>query len=281
VALRRDGQTVWQFNFGTNATKPYFHPVALPGGPVLTWDRPEDHPWHRALWFSWKFLNGVNYWEEDPKTGRAAGRTEWSEPRIDTRPDFTARLALDLTYRPGDAPAVLTERREIIVSAPDANGMYALDWDMTFTAGGAPVLLDRTPLPDEPEGKPYGGYAGLSVRLIGELQDVRARTTVEPVVFTGHRYRGKAAALEYSGVIAGREAGMAILDHPGNLNAPTPWYAINEPVMHYFSPAVICYGPHTLPAGASLRLRYRVLVHPGRWEAERLGAEMKRFEGAR
>jgi hypothetical protein len=88
------GQPVWQFNFGSNATKPFFHPVALPGGPVLTWDQPGDHPWHRALWFSWKFINGINYWEEDPKTGVSAGRTRWSEPQIETRRDFSARIHL-------------------------------------------------------------------------------------------------------------------------------------------------------------------------------------------
>jgi hypothetical protein len=76
VTLVQGEHVVWQFHFGTNETKPCFYPVALPEGPDLVWHRPPEHPWHLGLWFSWKFINGVNYWEEDPKTGLLAGRTE-------------------------------------------------------------------------------------------------------------------------------------------------------------------------------------------------------------
>jgi hypothetical protein len=47
--------------------------------------------------------------------------------------------------------------------------------------------------------------------------------------------------------------------------------------MHYFSPAVICYQPHTVKAGERLALRYRVIVHSGRWDAERLRRAEARF----
>ena len=279
VALRQDQQTVWQFNFGTNETKPCFHPVALPGGPVLTWYRPPDHPWHRALWFSWKFINGVNYWEENPKTGLAAGRTEWNPPARELRPNFSARLVLDLTYRPENAQPVMTEHRAIECAPPDERGFIVQDWTLTFTALGSDVFLDRTPLPNEPGGQVYGGYAGLSVRLVQEMGDVRLTAREGPIAFTAGRYRGQASALDYAGTIDGRAAGVAILDHPENLNAPSPWYAINDNAMRYFSPAVICYQPHTLKAGRSLTLRYRVIAHPGRWDAAKLQSESKRYLG--
>jgi hypothetical protein len=144
------------------------------------------------------------------------------------------------------------------------------DWTLAFTALDKDVVFDRTPLPNEPDGKPYGGYAGLSVRFVKELEQVQAVTTQEAVTFTGGRYRGKATGLDYSGKIGNAEAGIAIIDHPKNLNAPTPWYVINDGPMRYYSPAVICYGPHTLKAGQEMTLRYRVLIHPGRWNAERL-----------
>jgi hypothetical protein len=277
LALLQGEQVVWQFNHGTNTTKPCFHPVALPGGPVLTWDRPQDHPWHRALWFSWKFINGINYWEEDAKTGLPAGLTEWTAPKIEAKPDFSGRIVLDLSYRPAAGKPVLTEHRIVEISAPDSQGIYRQDWTMTFTAQGQDVKLDRTPLPDEPDGKPYGGYAGLSVRFVKDFGSIRAVTTQGAIEFKESRFRGKSAALDYSGVIENREAGIAILDHPKNLNAPSPWYAIHEPVMHYFSPAVLCYQPHILKAGQSVTLRYRVLVHPGYWDATRLQQECKRY----
>jgi len=282
LALVQDAQVVWQFNFGTNATKPFFHPIALPGGPVITWDRPADHRWHRALWFSWKFINGVNYWEEDPRTGAADGRTEWQSPQVETWPDCSARITLNLTYRPAtNAQPVLTEHREIEISPPDQHGIYHLDWTMKFTAGSQEVLLDRTPLPGEPGGKPWGGYGGLSVRLASNIVERAAATTEEAITFADGSYRGKAAAVDYSGKFSGQEAGIAMFDSPSNTNTPSPWYVIKNNTMSFFTPAVLCYRPLSIKAGDSLRLRYRVVVHPGRWDAGQLRREAERFSPAR
>ncbi|MEI7729694.1 MAG: PmoA family protein [Verrucomicrobiota bacterium] len=278
VALLKGQQVVWRFAYGTNEAKPCFHPLKLPNGPTLTEYRPADHPWHRALWFSWKYINGVNYWEEDAKTGVAEGLTEWQGTHIEARLDYSALLTLNLTYRPANGKPIMMERREILVRPPQADGGYSMDWTLTFTAGDTDLKLDRTPLPGEPDGKPHGGYAGLSVRFANALSDARATSTTEPVEFKADRYRGKATAMDYSGVIENQEAGIAILDHPNNLNAPTPWYVINSKIMKYYSPAVVCYQPHILKAGTRMTLRYRVFVHPGRWDAARLETEYNRYK---
>ena len=277
VALVRQGQVLWQFNYGTNNSKAFFHPLAVPGGPVLTALRPADHPWHRGLWFSWKYLNHLNYWEEDPKTGVAQGRTEWGEPKIETRPDFSARVVMEVAYRPPGAPPVLKEHREITVSPPDHDGVYHLDWAATFTAQDQDVLLDRTPLPGEPRGAISGGYAGLSVRLTTAMKDPQVRVGETPVTFKDGRFRGKAPAMDYSGVVDEHEAGIAILDFPGNLNSPSPWYAIADGSFRFFTPAVICYQPYTLKAGQTLALQYRVVVHSGRWSLETLREASSRY----
>ncbi len=278
VALERGETTVWQFHFGPEEPKPFFHPVGLPDGRVITWNRPPDHAWHHALWFAWKYLNGVNYWEPDPATGKPAGSTQWSGADVTTRPDGTATIAMDLTYRGPDGRAVLTEKRTVRTSAPGDDGSYHFDWTSTFTAGNREVKLDRTPLEGEPGGKAWGGYAGLSLRLAKELTERAADSTEGPVEFNDpSRYRGRAVALDYHGLINGRPIGVAVCDHPKNLNHPTPWYVIRAQPMSYFSPAVLCYGPHTLPAGEQFTLRYRVIVHPGRWDAERLRKEYEVF----
>ena len=274
VALKRGEIVVWQFCYGPDEPKPYFHPVALPDGRVLTWNQPPDHRWHHALWFAWKYLNGVNYWEPDPLTGRPAGATQWDDVRVTTCPDNSARIAMALTYRPHNAAPVLTEQRTIDISAPAADGQYHFDWTTTFTAAKVAVTFDRTPLEGEPGGKAWGGYAGLSVRFAKDLTERRADTTEGPVVFNQQsRHRSKAPAMDYHGLIGDQPVGIAICDHPKNLNHPTPWYAIRSKPMSYFSPAVICYGPYTLPAGQSMTLRYRVIVHSGRWDSVRLRRE--------
>ena len=85
----RGTAVVWQFNYKTEEGKPYFHPITVAGSPALTDFRPADHPWHRALWFSWKYINGVLYWEEDRKTGKAPGETELTGVKVTARRTIT------------------------------------------------------------------------------------------------------------------------------------------------------------------------------------------------
>jgi hypothetical protein len=190
IALIGGDQAVWQFNYQSGQDRLFFHPVAVAGGPVLTSDRPKDHPWHRALWFSWKFINGVNYWEPNAQTGTLDGRTKWSNLQSETRPDFSARLSMEIAYRPADGPPVLKEHRVIAISAPAQDGSYSMDWQMTFTALDKAIVFDRTPLPGEPEGKPWGGYAGLSVRFAENLPNskppaprARSGSRTTPIAF--------------------------------------------------------------------------------------------------
>jgi hypothetical protein len=281
LALMQGGQIVWRFNFGTNETKPSFHPLAVAGGPVLSCYRPKDHPWHRGLWFSWKYINKVNYWEESKTTGLPEGKTEWRAPIVKARRDFSARFVLDLDYRPSNGPVVLTEHRIITVSTPDETGAYHLDWAMAFRAVGAQVVLDRAPPVDENGVNRSGGYAGLGLRAAEDLLEAQVITGDGPVKYENNRFRGKAPALDFSGVIGGRTSGVAFLDNAANLNSPTPWYVINNPPMYYISPAVITYQPETLKAGETLVLRYRVVVHPDRWTPEQLRKAAESYQAGK
>lgn len=275
VALASRGEIVWQFEYGSTLPKPMFHPVSVPGGPVLTVDSPSDHRWHHGFWFAWKYINGLNYWEE--REGEPRGITSWRNVNVVTRSDNTARISLEVDYHPPEKPAVLTERREIAVSAPDQHGRYHFDWQSTFTACGIPVELNRTPIVGEPKGMSWGGYAGLSWRFSQQLTDwqvtfANGDTAIAP---TGRR----AAALEVSGSAMGEEAGVAFLDHPENLNSPSPWHLVAQTRNSFLfaQPAVLYYGPHHLSANQSLVLRYRVIVHSGRWNAVQLQQALKEY----
>ena len=282
IALIGPKGVVWQCNYGTLAAKPHFHPVALLSGEVLTCDRPADHAWHHAVWFSWKSINGVNYWEEDPQTGNSAGATSWTNVEVSTRDDGEARIAMDLSYSVQAESAVLTERRVVEISAPDDNSQsYSMDWLATFTAGDEDVLLDRTPIPPDPQGKTWGGYAGLSIRFANEMTERQAVSTSGQVRFDEDSlHRSNGAAMDYSGLIGARLAGIAILDHPENPRYPTPWYAIRTE-MSYLNAAFLTHEPYTLPAGESFTLRYRLIVHPHRWDAQTLRGASEEFTSQR
>ena len=264
------GAVIWQFNHPPAPIKPHFHPVGLPGQPALTWKAPPDHIWHLGLWFSWKYINGRNYWETNLE-GRSEGLTRLVTFTPEMRTDGSARLEMNLAYQEApDTLAVLREQRTVDISAPGEDGSFRMDWTMTFTAGKTPVHLDRTALPTEPDGKPWGGYAGLTWRFAKELEDWRVVNSNGLRDMTGHGKPSPAA--DFSGRIGKHEQGVAILDHPQNLRAPTPWYIAMEKETPF---ACLIASPlfqqsYQLPSGESFTLKYRVVIHPRRWGPEEL-----------
>ena len=256
IALLNSKRTVWQLNYRKQEGQPYFHPLSLTDGTELTWLRPPDHPWHMALWFSWKYINDLNYW--DPELPEGQTEVLGLEAKLGT--DYSAQIEMSIIYHPPQKPAVLTEKRTLLVKAPDRNGCYYIDWLSIFTAGENDVLLDRTPIPGEKNGKSYGGYAGLSLRMAERTKDwqfLGSEGPLEP------ESRGsKARWVDFSGHIAyGGFAGVTIFDHPDNPRHPSSWWLSGS--MPYFSPAVLFHKPYTLAAGETLTLRYRILVHTG------------------
>jgi hypothetical protein len=73
-------------------------------------------------------------------------------------------------------------------------------------------------------------------------------------------------------------AGVAFLDHPSNPRHPTRWYAIRDPVMSYINAALLNDDPLVLKPRQTMTLRYRLVVHPDRWGAERLKAAFEQFK---
>ena len=277
LALLNHEKIVWQFNWPKTSPKPYFHPLALADGTVLTWLSPPDHPWHRALWFAWKELNGINYWEEDPQTGLPWGRTEVTSIKVESRADYSARIEMTLSYHPPDKPAVLTEQRLLKVSTPDQAGAYHIDWSGTFTAGLADVELKG--------GTAGGGYAGLSVRIAKDttqwtminsegLKDISAEGAKNT-----HGQHARWADFSLVDKATGQPAGIALLEHPASLRHPAQWHNVmyDQLTFGYFSPAPLWSQPYTLAAGKQFTLGCRVLVHPGLGDKGRIEAEWQAF----
>ncbi|MAT72682.1 MAG: hypothetical protein CMJ58_24650 [Planctomycetaceae bacterium] len=277
VDRNHDDQVVWRFNYGASLNTPFFDPVALPGGASLTWNQPPDHAWHHGLWFSWKEINCVDYWQHAEGSSRPAGRTSWSNVAVATRPDGAASIMLELSYAPQDGGPVLRERRKIEISAPDATGLYRISWHARFTAAMDPVVLDRVPIPPHPQGASWGGFAGLSVRFAERLNSRQLATLDGPIAFGDDGIaRPASAAADYSGVNGNQEMGLAILDASNNPRHPVSWYAIASG-MSYLNPAVLTHAAMQIEAEETLTLRYRLVVHPGRWDAATLRSEVARL----
>jgi len=276
LSLRAGEQTVFTLHFAADGGHPYVHPLALPGGPVMSDLAPADHRWHRGLWLSWKFLNGVNYWEYPNKQAtQPDGKTAVvGKPEIRIT-DEAATVVLHLES--SKEQVVMTEERTIAAHRPRADGSYTLDWTSKFTAGKQDVVLDRTP----PKEFSWGGYGGLGFRAAATMRDFQASNSAGQV--------GKAQAhaqpakwLDYSGVFGNKDepataAGMAIFDHPANRRHPTRWYVSDTKRLPYFGTAPLYEEPLTLKAGESLTLKYRVFVHPGLGDKAVLDKEYAEF----
>ena len=181
---------------------------------------------------------------------------------------------MSISYHPPQEPAVLTEKRVLVVDAPDRNGCYHIDWLSVFTPANNDVLLDRTPIQGQKNGKSYGGYAGLSLRMTEHARNwqfLGSEGPLEP------QSRGvKARWVDFSGSIAHDGfAGVTIFDHPENPRHPSSWWLSGS--MPFFSPTVLFQKPYTLPAEETLTLRYRILIHTGPSDKDILENKWKAF----
>jgi hypothetical protein len=283
IARTLGDSTLWRFSYDLKGGKPYFHPVAVENGPSFTNFKPEDHPWHYALWFSWKYINHVNYWEEDRVSGQAAGATRWSPPIIDARPDGSARISMALTYAKPTGEVDLTEARVLDVSAPAADGSYWIEWTMRFKAGAEGAVLDRTPMPGEPNGVVNGGYAGLSARLAPAPVVMSVMSTEGSVTeFRSDRSRPTAAAVAGNFSLDGRDlGGLAIMNDAANIADKSPWYIIdNRRDFRFICAAILAPGVRTVPANGEFTLHYRVAVRRNAWTQDALIAALREWRGA-
>jgi hypothetical protein len=279
LAWKNGDRTIWSFSFDPSKGKAYFEPLTVNGGAALTSFRPVDHPHHYALWFSWKYINQTNYWEEQAETSGgvkvSAGKTSWNPPVIETRPDGSATIRLALTYASRTKARVdMMENREIIVSAPAADGSYTIDWRAQFMAGPDGAFLDRTPMPGEPRGAVNGGYAGFSIRMASPPLGISYLSTEKVITeWPGSRSRPNAPAVASNFSENSKEVGaVAILSDPKNAGENAPWYLINQGEMRFMCAAILAPKPRQMAPGEQFTLNYRVALRPTAWTPESLAA---------
>lgn len=233
--------------------KPHVHPLVSPNGRTLTRSETPDHPWQRGLWFSVKFVDDVNFWEEIEPFGSQRHRDDRTIEWV----------------RPDGHVAVVEDRR--IETVDDRT----LDWTTTIEAT-TDVVLDRTPF------QGWGGYSGLAFRGAGDWHDTRIATGEgDGPTITGDR----APWCDLSGP----DAGVTIHDHPDNPRHPTPWYGdvanalydTDEPT-NFLNAAFLFHEPMPLAQGAPLRFRFRVRTHDGlgSWQPTTADADWEAFARA-
>lgn len=253
----------WTYEWAARK-RPFIHPLATPAGHVLTCNAPDDHPWHHGLWFTIKFVDDDNFWEEMAPYGVL---------RHDGVPDVIedsdrVTVAGSLTWTRPDRETVAISEHRAFTYVPLGDDAYAIDLD-TSLIPHRDTHIDRT------EFTTWGGYGGFSFRGRPDFVDTRILLADG----TEHeRVLGEPSEwFDLTGTVDGATAGIAMFDHPGNRRHPVPFYGStrsatygDEGWSNFFNAAFLFHEGMDLSAGDPLRVRHRVIIHDGEWSHEQL-----------
>lgn len=230
---------------------PYMFPLAGPAaGLSLTTETSLPYPHHRSMFFGCDRVHGGNYWQED----FAQGQIVSEGPKLG-KATRTAVEILDACawQKPGQAP-VMKDRRRITVTVVNEQLQF-IDWAIEWTAVvGVPIQKTNHSL--------------FALRAATDLTPIGGGSLINAEGRSGEKatFGQPSAWCDFSGKrerLAGSQVeGIALLDHPKNPWSPCPWFTRDY---GFASPTPLNFIGQTMewPAGKSVTLRYRVVLHAG------------------
>jgi hypothetical protein len=275
VTVKVDGQLFTEY-LVKSGSKPILWPLIGPTGRRVTrnWpmeqdvpgEKDRDHPHQRSLWFTHGSVNGIDFWSE------GKGRIEHRGfVKIEGGPQ--AVLVTRNDWLSPDGSKVVCQDERTLRFGADADRRW-IDFDITIKASGGPVVFGDT----------KEGSFGLRVASSMRVDSKQGGRIVNSQGQENGAAWGKPAAwVDYHGPVEGEVAGIAILNHPSSFRFPSHWhvrtyglFAANPFGLSDFT-AGATKGEYTLPAGQSLTLRYRVLLHKGDEKAGRVAESFGEF----
>lgn len=238
----------------TDSPKPCFAPIYTASGQLVTEYRPADHTWHTGLYWGWVHANEANLWggpwylpdkdkyELVPGTHGVQRHEGFDELAV---VDGVARVRERLSWLDANDEPMATERRAWDFEPCDGGYRWRIETKITPIAGVLTLAPSRKSL-----------YSGLELRMGPPFASGDAPATHRcSEGRDGHEaIMGQTAAWVSA---AGASGGMvAMLDHPDNLRHPVSWFAR----ANLLGAGLLMQEDLTVPAGESLRLRYRLLV---------------------
>lgn len=276
IAVLRDGKMVTQL-FARNGSKPILWPLVGPDGVHLSRAYPmtaakpgeaEDHIHHRSLWFTHGEVNGIDFWAEGEGRGiikqtDATVLETGSQVVIETMNEWLA----------SDGKRVLSDKRKLTFH--DEQGCSAIDFDIQLLATDGPVQFGDTK--EGSFGIRVAGPLKVDAKLGGKITNSRGEED-------GQTWGKPAEWVDYTGPIDGKTYGIAILNHPSSFAFPTRWhvrtyglFAANPFGVHHFVGGEPTAGVN-LPAGDTMSIRYRILLHAGTTADADIPSAWKRYE---
>ncbi len=269
---------------GGNAMKPYLYPLRSATGKLVTRHfpmetvegEPKDHPHQRGLWFAHEGVNGFDFWnnEADYKTPNRGRIVVTKISDVQNGPAVGSFKA-DLDWTDPEGAKVLSESRTMTFRKTAT--LRIIDLDLTLTAPADVTFGDSkdgafgirlAPALEEPDGGPP--KSGNTIPGTGTILNAEGESS--------KAVWGKPSNwIDYSGEIEGEKVGVTVFDHPANARRAR-WHvrnygllAANPFGLKVFTGDKTQDGSLVLKAGESLRLRYRVIIHPGDEKAAGVG----------
>jgi len=162
------GKTLLNYCFATGGQRPYWHPLQLPYAPSLTMNEPRDHVHHQGMWFAWKNVNGVNFWEQGKPEADPAGFGKIAHQCIleQSTDDAKAAFVTENAWIDWQGATHLTEIRRTTIFPPQADCLF-IDLELQFKPHRQEVTLHLN------RGTPGEGgcfYSGLIIRFYDAMR---------------------------------------------------------------------------------------------------------------
>ena len=237
--------------------RPYLHPVRDASGKiVLTEDRPDDHPWQHGIFTGFHQVNGYNYWKEDQGKQRFVKLLDLKE----SSEKISWRSLIELVDPNGKV--VLEEENAITIYSPESADTYMIDFDFLLRAKEEDVKF----------GKFFVG--GLSVRMPWDKANPRQTHLNSNGLRNRACEQKRASWCNVERPFANETYGIAILDHPGNLNHPPGWRADEQGLIN---PNVSFLSDWSIPANQQQAFRNRILIYRGTATSEKLNSYFNKY----
>ncbi len=282
IRVLYDSEIFTSLHFG-DVQKPFLYPVNSARGVSITRGYPmerhrgeaRDHPHHTSLWFAHGDVNGHDFWH-GPHGERIVHIESHVLPPTPSKPIPGVQSTFE--WRDPDGNVICSEQRIMCFSADRST--RTIDFDLTLIAAGEQITFG-----DTKEGL-FAIRLAPTLRLTGTVAHGRARNS-EGV--TGKDVWGKRAKwIEYAGPTDGEIVGVVIYDHPDNPRHPTWWHAreyglvaANPFGRRAFEGKREQTGDLVIQKGESIRLRYRIVIHDGAWDADRVERGFKEWASPR
>ena len=286
-----EGKPFTTYYFDPEVAKPYLMPLRTASGAVITRSFPVKNdasmgdpkassfePHQRPLYFGHGDLDGLDFWQEpvfdhyySDHGHQAYGHMVLKDIEEAASQGETAAIRARFTLNDPSNRVVAEETQSFTFRGDGPIRIVDCEFVLYATAG--PIDIG-----DTKEGT-------FGIRLAPELSAPLGHMLNSNGAKGEKAIWGKPADwVDYQGEISGREVGIAIFDSPSSFRHPTTWharayglFAANPFGLREFTGDPAKDGAWTVPEGKSIKFRYRVLIHEGKFGPSELSAAYAKY----